>query len=133
MLHAHREHNCEADAASNIFEWHVQEDVSVDAICLDCQLLRIHFDGSFKEDGRSSAGLVLFVHRDPCSEPLKAATISIPLCVESACQAELCACAGAVAFMNALAKRRYFESICNSLKKLEGVSIEKLAKIGNWT
>ena len=128
LLHTHRENNAVADAAANKLAWEAEELIPFDVVLESSNFIRVHFDGSFKDDGRAAAGVVLFLQQSTQDAPKLALRFCIPLAVDSACQAELCACVAAVVMVHSLAKRRSFTEIRSNLRKLEGASV---AFIGN--
>ena len=122
VQHIHREHNQDADREAGKYKW----DVLING-CLsrsELQYLQVYFDGSCSPDGKTGAGVVVKHALLHDREFDGLFFVSVPLNVESALQAELCACASAVLITQAMCHDIPLYSIINSLHQLCHKSIE---------
>ena len=126
IQHIYREHNQDADREAGRYEW----DVLING-CNSRQELRylqVYFDGSCSPDGRTGAGVVIkhALRNDSKFDGLF--YLSMPLKVENALQAELCACACAILITQAMCHDRPLYSIMNILHQLCNKNIEDFYK-----
>jgi hypothetical protein len=103
IIHAYREFNAAADALAgkHTYGASIFRDMNGQSI----RYLRVHFDGSYLEDGRACAGVAILhaQHAQDDFEPI--VQLSIPVSATSAIQSELAALAIAIVAVAATLKR----------------------------
>ena len=71
--------------------WNFAVSMRLARVCCKASYLKAYFDGSYHNDGKSCAGIVIFYRPIDTAAFRELCSISVPLAVESACQAELAA------------------------------------------
>lgn len=89
--HVHREYNTDADAAAGLHRWSFTALADISRVRQKGYYLKVFFDGSRLEDGQTCAGIVILCAPATTLNFSKLCSLSVPLTVQSACQAELAA------------------------------------------
>ena len=126
--HIYREYNREADRAANRHVWHFWKRSSFAIMLGGAKLFKAYFDGSYHEDGSSCAGIVIFCSKAGHDDFALMCELSVPLSVDSACQAELAAMTLTIVLLSCLLCRTSCRDIEQEMKCFIRNSIDVLSR-----
>ena len=92
----------------------------------DAKLFKSYFDGSHHEDGSTCAGIVVYCSATDHNEFTRLCTISVPLSVQSACQAELAAMMLTLTLLQKLLNKTPRKEVEHQMRLLANCSIDAL-------